>query len=85
MPNKDSFVDQARYVRAVSEIVTALVRAYEAQMPINLSRIKGEMAKKHRYAMLSIGCELAVILCRMELILTTYGASIPAGLGTFRS
>lgn len=48
MPNKEGFVDQARYVHAVSEIVTALVRAYEAQMPINLSRIKGEMAKKHR-------------------------------------
>ena len=48
MPNKEGFVDQARYVRAVSEIVTALIRAYEAQMPINLSRIKGEVAKKHR-------------------------------------
>lgn len=48
MPNKEGFVDQAHYVRAVSEIVTALIRAYEAQIPINLSRIKGEMAKKHR-------------------------------------
>lgn len=49
MTNTSGFVDQERYVLAVSEVVAALVRAYEAQVPINLSRIKGEMAKKHRY------------------------------------
>jgi hypothetical protein len=48
MPNNSGFVDQSSYVNAVSEIVAALIRAYEGQTPINLSRIKGEMAKKHR-------------------------------------
>jgi hypothetical protein len=48
MPNTAGFVDQERYVLAVSEIIAALIKAYDAQIPINLSRIKGEMAKKHR-------------------------------------
>ena len=39
---------QSGYVNAVAEIVGALITAYEAQVPINLSKIKGEMARKHK-------------------------------------
>ena len=34
----------------MAEVVSALVKAYEAQVPINLSKIKGEIAKKHKLA-----------------------------------
>ena len=33
---------------AIAEIVSGLVKAYDAQIPINLSKIKQDMAKKHR-------------------------------------
>lgn len=49
MPNASGFVDQERYVQAISEIISSLIKAYEAQIPINLSKIKGEMSKKHRF------------------------------------
>ena len=29
------------YIAAVNEVVNSLVKAYEAQVPINLSKIKG--------------------------------------------
>lgn len=41
-------LNQSGYVNAVAEIVGALITAYEAQVPINLSKIKGEMARKHK-------------------------------------
>jgi len=40
--------EQEHYVQALAEIVSALINAYEAQVPINLSKIKGEIAKKHK-------------------------------------
>jgi hypothetical protein len=40
--------NQSHYVNAVAEIVSHLIAAYEAQIPINLSKIKGEMARKHK-------------------------------------
>ena len=33
---------------AVAEIVSSLIKAYDAQIPINLSKIKADMAKKHK-------------------------------------
>lgn len=41
-------VDQEHYVQALAEVVSALVKAYEAQVPINLSKIKSEIARKHK-------------------------------------
>lgn len=41
---------QANYVQCLAEIVSALVKAYEAQQVINLTKIKHEYAKKHRLA-----------------------------------
>jgi hypothetical protein len=43
-----SLPNQSYYVNAIAEIVTSLVAAYEAQVPINLNKIKVEMAKKHK-------------------------------------
>jgi elongator complex protein 3 len=43
-------VSQAAYVQCVAEVVGQLIKAYEAQIPINLSKIKGELAKKHKLA-----------------------------------
>ena len=40
--------NQSNYVNAISEIVSGLIAAYEAQVPINLNKIKVEMAKKHK-------------------------------------
>lgn len=45
-------IEQESYVTAIAEIVSALVKAYELQVPINLSKIKGEISKKHKYDML---------------------------------
>ena len=42
-------IEQESYVTAIAEIVSALVKAYELQVPINLSKIKGEISKKHKY------------------------------------
>jgi hypothetical protein len=39
---------QSGYVNAVGEIVGALITAYESQVPINLSKIKSEMARKYK-------------------------------------
>ena len=33
---------------AIAEVVSSLVKAYDAQIPINLSKIKADMAKKHK-------------------------------------
>lgn len=41
-------VPQANYVQCVSEIVSTLMKAFEAQIPVNLSRVKQELAKKHK-------------------------------------
>ena len=41
---------QQAYVKAVAEIVGMLQTAYDMQVPINLSKIKGEVAKKHKLA-----------------------------------
>lgn len=38
------------YVQAVAEVISALIKAYEAQVPINLSKIKAEVSKKHKLA-----------------------------------
>jgi histone acetyltransferase (RNA polymerase elongator complex component) len=36
------------YTQAVAEVVNALIKAYEAQVPVNLSKIKVEISKKHK-------------------------------------
>ena len=41
-------VEQESYVMAVTEIVSALIKAYEVQVPINLSKMKGEVSRKHK-------------------------------------
>jgi elongator complex protein 3 len=41
-------VSQENYVNAISEVINALIKASEAQVPINLSKIKGEISKKHK-------------------------------------
>lgn len=43
-------VSQENYVNAIAEVINALVKAFEAQVPINLSKIKGEISKKHKLA-----------------------------------
>jgi len=43
-------VSQGSYINAIAEIINALVKAFEAQVPVNLSKIKGEISKKHRLA-----------------------------------
>ena len=41
-------VEQDAYVKAVTEIVSALIKAYEVQIPVNLSKMKGEVSRKHK-------------------------------------
>lgn len=41
-------VSSVDYSHAVSEVVNALIKAYEAQVPVNLSKIKVEISKKHK-------------------------------------
>ena len=41
-------VSQVDYIQAVAEVVNALIKAYEAQVPVNLSKIKVEISKKHK-------------------------------------
>ena len=41
-------VNQEHYVLAISEIVNMLIKAYEAQVPINLTRIKNDISRKHK-------------------------------------
>lgn len=48
--SSSSRVEQEHYIQALSEVVSSLIKAYEAQVPINLSRIKSEVAKKHKLA-----------------------------------
>ena len=39
---------QEHYKLAIAEIVNSLIKAYEAQVAINLTKIKGEIARKHK-------------------------------------
>jgi len=41
-------MNQEHYVLAISEIVNMLIKAYEAQVPINLTRIKNDISRKHK-------------------------------------
>jgi elongator complex protein 3 len=41
-------VSRENYVNCITEIVNALIKAYDAQVPVNLSKVKGELAKKHK-------------------------------------
>ncbi len=41
-------VSHENYVNAITEIVNSVIKAYEAQVSINLSKIKGEISKKHK-------------------------------------
>lgn len=41
-------VNQKNYINCVTEIVSALIKAFESQVPINLSKIKHEFARKHK-------------------------------------
>lgn len=50
MNGQNSQVQQQAYVKAVAEVVSLLQTAYDLQVPINLSKIKGEVAKKHKLA-----------------------------------
>ncbi len=40
--------EHEHYVQALAEVVNSLINAYEAQVPINLSKIKSEVSKKHK-------------------------------------
>ena len=37
-----------QYVLAISEIINMLIKAYEAKVPINLTRIKNDISRKHK-------------------------------------
>jgi elongator complex protein 3 len=50
MNGQNSQEQQQAYVKAVAEVVSLLQTAYDLQVPINLSKIKGEVAKKHKLA-----------------------------------
>mmetsp|Transcript_6557 Transcript_6557/g.10719 ORF Transcript_6557/g.10719 Transcript_6557/m.10719 type:complete len:553 (-) Transcript_6557:65-1723(-) len=50
MNGQNSQEQQQAYVKAVAEVVSLLQTAYDVQVPINLSKIKGEVAKKHKLA-----------------------------------
>lgn len=39
---------QAKYVQCISDIVGSLIKAYESQVAVNLSKIKQEFAKKYK-------------------------------------
>ena len=39
---------QENYVNALAELMNAMIKAYEAQVPLNLSKIKSEISKKHK-------------------------------------
>lgn len=41
-------VPRDNYLNAVTEIVNSVIKAYEAQVPINLSKIKSEISRKHK-------------------------------------
>jgi len=41
-------VPQEAYVSAVAETIGGLIKAYEAQVPINLSKLKNDMARKYK-------------------------------------
>jgi elongator complex protein 3 len=43
-------VSATTYFQAVAEVVNALIKAYEAQVPVNLSKIKVEISKKYKLA-----------------------------------
>eukprot|EP01036_Dinobryon_divergens_P022191 gene22192-30431_t len=40
--------EREHYVSAIAEVINALVKAYDAQVSVNLSKIKGEISKKHK-------------------------------------
>eukprot|EP01039_Chlorochromonas_danica_P004650 gene4650-5092_t len=41
-------VSHENYVNAITEIVNALIKAYEAQVPVNISKIKSEISRKNK-------------------------------------
>jgi elongator complex protein 3 len=41
-------VPHNNYVTCISEIVSTLIKAYSAQIPINLSKVKQDLARKHK-------------------------------------
>ena len=41
-------VPHNNYVTCISEIVSTLIKAYAAQIPINLSKVKQDLARKHK-------------------------------------
>ena len=43
---------QGSYILCVAEVVNNLIKAYEAQIPINLSKIKHELARKHKLSLI---------------------------------
>ena len=50
MAASTGLVPREQYINAVSEVVGALIKAYEAKIPINISKLKGEMSKKYKLA-----------------------------------
>lgn len=48
MSGVSTLTNQESYVRAVAEVISQLIKAYEAQVAINLSKIKSEISKKHK-------------------------------------
>lgn len=48
LPASAGLVSHEHYIQAVAEVISALVKAFEAQVPINLSKIKAEVSKKHK-------------------------------------
>lgn len=41
-------VSHENYVNAITEIVNALIKAFEAQVPVNISKIKSEISRKNK-------------------------------------
>lgn len=54
MSGVSTLTNQESYVRAVAEVISQLIKAYEAQVAINLSKIKSEISKKHKLGVLYI-------------------------------
>ena len=60
-------VEQDAYVKAVTEIVSALIKAYEIQIPINLSKMKGEVSRKHKYDKSDLYFSYFIISCCLTM------------------
>jgi elongator complex protein 3 len=41
-------VSHESYVNAIAEVINSLIKAYDAQVSINLSKVKGEVARKYK-------------------------------------